>query len=171
MGVKTTRAPTLRNPKTKIHPHPVHPGKSAPVTDSDIINYKVARLIREETNDGYLIAEFLSRVMRGTAGQGRPISEADRMRAATELMNRGLGRFGDTRDRRISNTQDDQELINSGLSRYIRERTDHGLEPARFLLDVASGMDEGFTMHQRVTATRELIRRGWDTNCDSDYAR
>ena len=105
--------------------------------------------------------------MHGTAGQGRPISEADRIRAATELMNRGLGRFGDTRDRRIANTQDDQELINSGLSRYIRERTDHGLEPARFLLDVASGMDEGFTMHQRVTATRELIRRGWDTNCDA----
>ncbi len=147
-------------------PHPVHPVKSAPVTDLDIINYKVARLIREETNDGYVIAEFLSRVMHGTAGQGRPISEADRIRAATELMNRGLGRFGDTRDRRISNTQDDQELINSGLSRYIREHTDHGLEPARFLLDVASGSDEGFTMHQRVTATRELIRRGWDTNCD-----
>ncbi len=147
-------------------PHPVHPVKSAPVTDLDIINYKVARLIREETNDGYVIAEFLSRVMHGTAGQGRPISEADRIRAATELMNRGLGRFGDTRDRRISNTQDDQELINSGLARYIREHTDHGLEPARFLLDVASGSDEGFTMHQRVTATRELIRRGWDTNCD-----
>ncbi len=146
--------------------NPVHPVKSAPVTDLDIINYKVARLIREETNDGYFIAEFLSRVMHGTAGQGRPISEADRIRAATELMNRGLGRFGDTRDRRISNTQDDQELINSGLARYIRESTDHGLGPARFLLNVASGQDEGFTMHQRVTATRELIRRGWDTNCD-----
>jgi len=104
--------------------------------------------------------------MHGTAGQGRPISEADRLRAATELMNRGLGRFGDKPDRRISNTQDDHELINSGLARYIRECTDHGLGPARFLLDVASGSDEGFSMHQRVTATRELIRRGWDTNCD-----
>ena len=142
-------------------PHPVHP-----VTDSDIINYKVARLIREETNDGYLIAEFLSRVMHGAAGQGRPISEADRIRAATELMNRGLGRFGDKPDRRISNTQEDRELINSGLARYIRERTDGGLEPAYFLLEVASGRDEGFTMHQRVTAARELIRRGWDTNYD-----
>ena len=140
---------------------------SDPITDSDIINYKVARLIREETNDGYLIAEFLSRVMHGTAGQGRPISEADRIRAATELMNRGLGRFGDKPDRRISNTQEDYELINSGLARYIREHTDHGLEPARFLLDVASGQDEGFTMHQRVTATRELIRRGWDTNYEA----
>ncbi len=142
------------------------PSMSVPVTDLDIINYKVARLIREETNDGYLIAEFLSRVMHGAAGQGRPISEADRIRAAIELMNRGLGRFGDTRDRRISNTQDDQELINSGLARYIREHTDHGLGPARFLLNVASGWDEGFSMHQRVTATRELIRRGWDTNHD-----
>ena len=105
------------------------------VTDLDIINYEVAALIREETNDGYFIADFLARVMRGTSGQGRPISDADRMRAAMELMNRGLGRFGDTRDRRISDSQ--EELIHSGLSRYIRERTDNGLHAARFLLDVA----------------------------------
>ena len=146
--------------------HPVHPVSSTPVTDLDIINHKVARLIREETNDGYLIADFLARVMRGTAGQGRPISEADRMAAAKELMNRGLGRFGDTHDRRISGSQHDSDIIHSGLARYIRERTDHGLEPARFLLDVASGRDEAFSMHQRVVATRELARRGWDTNYD-----
>ena len=147
-------------------PNPAHPVKSAPVTDLDIINYKVACLIREETNDGYFIADFLARVMHGTAGQGRPISEADRLAAAKELMNRGLGRFGDTHDRRISGTQDDSNIIHSGLARYIRERTDQGLEPARFLLDVASGRDEAFSMHQRVAATRELVRRGWDTNYD-----
>ena len=147
-------------------PHPVHPVRPAPVTDLDIINYKVARLIREETNDGYFIADFLARVMHGTAGQGRPISEADRLAAAKELMNRGLGRFGDTHDRRISGAQHDSDIIHSGLARYIRERTDQGLEPARFLLDVASGRDEAFSMHQRVAATRELVRRGWDTNYD-----
>ena len=135
------------------------------ITESDIINYEVASLIREETNDGYFIADFLARVMRGAAGQGRPVSEADRMRAALELMNRGLGRFGDTRDRRISNRQD--ELIHSGLSRYIRERTDNGLHAARFLLDVASGQEQSFSMHQRVVATRELVRRSWDTNYDA----
>ena len=135
------------------------------ITESDIINYEVASLIREETNDGYFIADFLARVMRGTAGNGRPVSDADRMRAALELMNRGLGRFGDTRDRRISDSQD--ELIHSGLSRYIRERTNNGLRAARFLLDVASGQDQSFSMHQRVVATRELVRRGWDTNYDA----
>ena len=135
------------------------------ITESDIINYEVAALIREETGDGYFIADFLARVMRGAAGQGRPVSEADRMRAALELMNRGLGRFGDTRDRRISNRQD--ELIHSGLSRYIRERTDNGLHAARFLLDVASGQEQSFSIHQRVVATRELVRRGWDTNYDA----
>ena len=139
--------------------------QNSPVTDSDIINYEVAALIREETNDGYFIADFLARVMRGTAGQGRPVSESDRLRAALELMNRGMGRFGDTRDRRISDSQD--ELIHSGLSRYIRERTDNGLHAARFLLDVASGQEQSFSMHQRVVATRELVRRGWDTNYDA----
>ena len=145
-----------------------------PVTDFDIINYEVTRLIREETNDGYHIADFLTRVMHGTSARlvgfidkKQVVSEADRMAAAKELMNRGLGRFGATRDRSISSNQDDHELINSGLARYIRERTDHGLEPARFLLDVASGQDESFSMHQRVTATRELVRRGWDTNYDA----
>ena len=135
------------------------------ITDSDIINYEVASLIREETNDGYFIADFLARVMRGAAGQGRPVSDADRLRAAMELMNRGMGRFGDTRDRRISSSQD--ELIHSGLSRYIRECTDNGLRAARFLLDVASGQEQSFSMHQRVVATRELARRGWDTNYDA----
>ena len=143
------------------------PSMSAPaVTDLDIINYKVAALIREETNDGYFIADFLARIMHGTAGQGRPISEADRLAAAKELMNRGLGRFGDSGDRRISGAQHDSDIIHSGLARYIRECTDQGLEPARFLLDVASGRDEAFSMHQRVAATRELVRRGWDTNYD-----
>ena len=136
------------------------------ITESDIINYEVASLIREETNDGYFIADFLARVMRGTAGQGRPVSDADRMRAALELMNRGLGRFGDTRDRRISDSQQ-EELIHSGLSRYIRERTDNGLHAARFLLDVASGQEQSFSMHQRVVATRELVRRSWDTNYEA----
>ena len=139
--------------------------QNSPVTDLDIINYEVASLIREETNDGYFIADFLARVMRGTAGKGSPVSDADRMRAALELMNRGLGRFGDSRNRRISNSQ--EELIHSGLSRYIRERTDNGLHAARFLLDVASGQEQSFSMHQRVVATRELVRRGWATNYDA----
>ena len=150
------------------------PSMSAPVTDFDIINYEVARLIRKETNDGYFIAEFLSRVMRGTSARlmgvidkKQVVSEADRMAAAKELMNRGLGKFGDSRSRRSSVAQDDQELIQSGLARYIRERTDYGMEAARFMLDVASGEAEKFSMHQRVVATREIMRRAWDTNYDA----
>ena len=170
--------------ENSVHPElsqaPNHPTENCelktenrPVTDLDIINYETAHLIREETNDGYAIAEFLARVMRGSSPgemeyshKDRIISAADRMAAAKELMNRGFGKFGDSR-RRLSNSQDDRELIQSGLSRYIRERTEYGMEAARFLLDVASGQDEGFSMHQRVVATRELVRRGWDTNYDA----
>ena len=183
LGLPTTPSPSTGEGwdggESSVRPEPVEghtedeqPTKNcelntqySPVTDLDIINYKVAALIREETGDGYFIADFLARVMRGAAGQGRPVSEADRMAAAKELMNRGLGRFGDTRDRCISSSQ--EELIHSGLSRYIRERTDNGLHAARFLLDVASGQEQSFSMHQRVVATRELVRRGWDTNYDA----
>lgn len=145
--------------------NPTHPVKSNVVTDFDIVNYQAARLIREETNDGYHIAHFLARVMRGTAGKGNPISPADRMAAAKELMNRGLGRFGDAPHHRITDCQ--ENLIHSGISRYIRERTEHGLDAARFLLDVASGQAPSFSMHQRIVATRELVRRSWDTNYDA----
>lgn len=137
------------------------------ITESDIINYKTARLIREETNDGYHIADFLARVMRGEDARGSAVSPADRMAAAKELLNRGLGKFGDARHRRISDSPEDQELIHSGIARYIRERTDDGIEAARFLLDVASGQDANCSLHQRVIATRELLRRGWDTNYDA----
>ena len=142
-----------------------------PVTDTDIINYEIARLIREETNDGYAIAEFLTRIMHGSSPgelayslRDRVISPADRMAAAKELLNRGFGRLGDSRR---AARQDDSDLIRSGLARYIRERTDHGLEAARLLLDAASGEDDSFSMRQRVAATRELIRRGWDTNYEA----
>ena len=165
-SVRPEPRPELVEGPVEGHPEDEQPTENCElITESDIINYEVACLIREETNDGYFIADFLTRVMRGAAGQGRPVSDADRMRAAMELMNRGLGRFGDTRDRRISNSQD--ELIHSGLSRYIRERTDNGLRAARFLLDVASGQEQSFSMHQRVVATRELVRRSWDTNYDA----
>ena len=156
-----TGSPELKTDNSKLST------ESRPVTDFDIINYEVAGLIREETGDGYFIADFLARIMRGRDARGRPFSETDRMAAAKELMNRGMGRFGDCRSRRISNSREDRELIHSGLSRYIRERTDHGLDTTRFLLDVASGQDEDFSMHQRAVATRELVRRGWDTNYDA----
>ena len=149
--------------------NPTHPVN--PVTDTDIINYEIARLIREETNDGYAIAEFLTRIMHGSSPgelayslRDRVISPADRMAAAKELLNRGFGRLGQTRR---AARQDDSDLVRSGLARYIRERTDHGLEAARLLLDAASGEDDSFSMRQRVAATRELIRRGWDTNYEA----
>ena len=128
-------------------------------------------MIRDETNDGYAIADFLARLMSGSspgdleyAHRDRVISPADRMAAAKELLNRGFGRLGGTRR---SARQDDSDLVQSGLARYIRERTNHGMEAVRLLLDAASGKDDSFSMRQRVAATRELIRRGWDINYEA----
>ena len=157
--------------KNPPHPvHPVHPVSS--VTPSDIANYEMAKLIRHETNDGYLIADFLWRIMRDdeTLHGDRPenrITPANRMAAAKELLDRGFGSFGHSRRNRISNGSDHYDLDDSGLARYIRDRTEEGLDAARFLLDVASGQEKNFFMCHRIAATRELIRRGWDTNVDA----
>ena len=141
--------------------------ENRPVTDLDIINHEAASIIREETNDGYHIAQFLARVMRGIDSYGNIISPSVRLAACKELLNRGFGRFGDSRPCRFSGSQDEEELMRSGLSRYFRDSAMHGKNTAYFLLDVASGQDRSFSIHQRVIAARELIRRGWDINYDA----
>ena len=77
-------------------PKPERPARQ--VTFLDILNFDIARQIRDETDDGHLMVEFLVKVMNG---QQRPfidnkqrIKPADRMAAAKELLNRGFGNFG-----------------------------------------------------------------------------
>ena len=77
-------------------PTPERPTRQ--VTFLDILNFDIARQIRDETDDGHLMVEFLVKVMNG---QQRPfidnkqrIKPADRMAAAKELLNRGFGSFG-----------------------------------------------------------------------------
>ena len=80
-------------------PTPERPTRQ--VTFLDILNFDIARQIRDETDDGHLMVEFLVKVMNG---QQRPfidnkqrIKPADRMAAAKELLNRGFGSFSSSR--------------------------------------------------------------------------
>ena len=150
------------------------PSVSAPVTHLDIINYEIAHLIRHETAEGHTVVNFLVDIMTGRDRPFTPkkfcIKPADRMAAARELLRRGFGDLGSRR--KPSDTTDEAnayDTLHTDLARRMREYSERGADTVRFLLEVMSDPDPDleFTIHHRMSAAQELLRRGWDTNYDN----
>ena len=147
---------------------------SAPVTHLDIINYEIAHLIRHETAEGHTVVNFLVDTMTGRDRPFTPkkfrIKPADRMAAARELLRRGFGDLGSRR--KPSDTTDEAnayDTLHTDLAKRMREYSERGTDTVRFLLEVISDPDPDleFTIHHRMSAAQELLRRGWDTNYDN----
>ena len=152
----------------------VSPPSSAPVTHLDILNYEIAHLIRHETAEGHTIVNFLMDTMTGRDRPFTPkkfrIKPADRMAAARELLRRGFGDLGSRR--KLSDTTDEAnayDTLHTDLAKRMREYSERGTDTIRFLLEVMSdpNPEEEFTVHHRMSAAQELLRRGWDTNYDN----
>ena len=146
----------------------------APVTHIDILNYQIAHLIRHETAEGHTVVEFLIHTMTGRDRPFTPkkfcIKPADRMAAARELLRRGFGDLGSRRKQ--SDTTDEAnayDTLHTDLAKRMREYSERGTDTVRFLLEVMSDPDPDleFTIHHRMSAAQELLRRGWDTNHDN----
>ena len=149
--------------------HPVHP-----VTHLDILNYQIAHLIRHETAEGHTVVNFLVDIMTGRDRPFTPrkfrIKPADRMAAARELLRRGFGDFG--LRRKLSDNSDEAnayDTLHTDLAKRMREYSERGADTVRFLLELMSDPDpdKEFTVHHRMYAAQELLRRGWDTNYDN----
>ena len=147
---------------------------SAPVTHLDILNYQIAHLIRHETAEGHTLVNFLVDIMTGRDRPFTPrkfrIKPADRMAAARELLRRGFGDLGSRR--RLSDTTDEAnayDTLHTDLAKRMREYSERGTDTVRFLLEVMSDPDPDleFTIHHRMSAAQELLRRGWDTNYEN----
>ena len=147
---------------------------AAPVTHLDILNYQIANLIRHETAEGHTVVEFLIHIMTGRDRPFTPkkfcIKPADRMAAARELLRRGFGDIGPRR--RLSDITDEAnayDTLHTDLAKRMREYSERGTDTVRFLLEVMSDPDPDleFTIHHRMSAAQELLRRGWDTNHDN----
>ena len=145
-----------------------------PISHLDILNYEIAHLIRHETAEGHTIVNFLVHIMTGKDRPFTPkkfrIKPADRMAAARELLRRGFGDFGSRR--KLSDTNDEvnaYDTLHTDLAKRMREYSERGADAIRFLLEVMSNPDpdEEFTIHHRMSAAQELLRRGWDTNYDN----
>ena len=145
-----------------------------PVTHLDILNYEIAHLIRHETAEGHTVVNFLVDIMTGRDRPFTPkkfcIKPADRMAAARELLRRGFGDLGSRR--RQSDTTDEAnayDTLHTDLAKRMREYSERGADTIRFLFEVMSdpNPEEEFTIHHRMSAAQELLRRGWDTNYDN----
>ena len=146
-----------------------------PVTYLDILNYQIAHLIRHETAEGHTVVNFLVDIMTGRDRPFTPrkfrIKPADRMAAARELLRRGFGDFR-TRRSKLSDSNDEAnayDTLHTDLAKRMREYSERGAAPIRFLLEVVANPnpEEEFTIHFRMSAAQELLRRGWDTNYDN----
>ena len=147
---------------------------SAPVTHLDIINYQIAHLIRHETAEGHTLVEFLIHIMTGKDRPFTPrkfrIKPADRMAAARELLRRGFGDLGPRhKSSDATDEANDYDTLHTDLARRMREYSERGTDTVRFLLEIMSDPDPDleFTIHHRMSAAQELLRRGWDTNYDN----
>ena len=147
---------------------------AAPVTHLDILNYQIAHLIRHETAEGHTIVNFLVDIMTGRDRPFTPkkfrIKPADRMAAARELLRRGFGDIGSRRKQSDNNDEANAyDTLHTDLARRMREYSERGTDTVRFLLEVMSDPDPDleFTIHHRMSAAQELLRRGWDTNYDA----
>ena len=145
-----------------------------PISHLDIINYQIAHLIRHETAEGHTLVEFLIHIMTGRDRPFTPkkfrIKPADRIAAARELLRRGFGDLGSRR--RLSDITDEAnayDTLHSDLAKRMREYSERGTDTVRFLLEVMSDPDPDleFTIHHRMSAAQELLRRGWDTNYEA----
>ena len=147
---------------------------AAPVTHLDILNYQIAHLIHHETAEGHTVVEFLIHTMSGRDRPFTPkkfcIKPADRMAAARELLRRGFGDLGSRR--KLSDSTDEAnayDTLHTDLAKRMREYSERGTDTVRFLLEVMSdpNPEEEYTVHHRMSAAQELLRRGWDTNYDA----
>ena len=61
------------------------------------------------------------------------------------------------------------DTLHTDLAQRMREYSERGTDTVRFLLEVMSDPDPEleFTIHHRMSAAQELLRRGWDTNYDN----
>ena len=147
---------------------------SVSVTHLDILNYQIAHLIRHETAEGHTLVEFLIHIMTGKDRPFTPkkfcIKPADRMAAARELLRRGFGDLGSRRKQSdITDEANAYDTLHTDLAKRMREYSERGTDTVRFLLEVMSDPDPDleFTIHYRMSAAQELLRRGWDTNYDN----
>ena len=140
---------------------------------------RLADIVAEETDGGRRVVRFFVQVAEGELDH-QGFKPNHRMDSAKELVKVGLTEFDDyihanraataRRAPRIRRAAPDPEMeqARQELAQYARELTDGGRSVIRLYSEVMDGLreDEGFKPHHRIAAGRDLLRRGFDYECD-----
>ena len=139
----------------------------------------LAEIVREVTNNGQTIIDFLHDAMNGRLDGFEP---CHRIAAARELAKRGdkqaiafLQSFYPESNGRKSNGRKPSPAIgeahpnheltpNDELAEIVREVTGNGRTIVYFLHDAMCGNLDGFKPCHRVACAKELLRRGFDNS-------
>ncbi len=128
----------------------------------------LADIVREVTDDGRLIVQFLFDMMQGKIEESTPWHQLE---ASRQLAKLGFNEAqtviqSASRSARVhapsptpSNSGPDQELAN-----IIKQETSDGKDIVRFLVDVMHGNLHNFKPCHRVASAKELLRRGFDSS-------
>ena len=142
----------------------------------------IAEIVREKTNGGQLIVDFLIDMVQGKM---EGATYWHRLEATRQLEKLGLElpqavkqaisppANGPKPTRAPGKPRQKEELAD-----IIKEETDGGRDIVRFLVDVMQGNLDGFKPRHRLAASNELLKRGFDNahDCngqdheDGDYA-
>ncbi len=130
--------------------------------------HPLAAIVREKTDGGSLIVQFLINTMQGKLENSKPCHQLD---AARQLINIGFKdaktfiqnhtRPARTRTAAASRANGDSRFATE-LAEIVREETDGGRTTVQFLVDVMQGELKGFKPSHRIAASKELLRRGFD---------
>ena len=134
----------------------------------------LADIVREETDDGRLIVRFLIDVMQGLLENSKPCHRLDAARQLLTLGFHPAQTFIDANTPAYPTHKNlralgvETTLLHQELAALIREETDNGRTTVRFLVDVMQGNLQDFKPHHRLSAAKELLRRGFDTPIPPD---
>ncbi len=141
--------------------------------------------IRDRTNDGIAIVDFLVALMQNELDGFKPCHRLD---AAKLLVKYGcscaksavaerseafdfiLDNPPDPSRRRSDSGSSRETRFDAALAKVIRESTDDGRSVCRFLINVMDGELKAFKPHHRIAAARELLDRGFGKGARAEAA-
>ena len=136
----------------------------------------LAEIVREETDNGREIIRFLFDVMRN---RFEDVKMCHRVQAAVQLAKLGskeaeafLKAASRSKNGRAPSRAPAQSRQNDELADIIKSETSNGRDAVRFLVDVMQGNLDSFKPCHRISAAKELLRRGFDnslSHTNDDY--
>ena len=128
----------------------------------------LADIVREVTDDGRLIVQFLFDMMQGKIEESTPWHQLEASRQLAKLGFKEAQTVIQSASRSARVRAPSPTPGNSGpnqeLADIIKLETSDGRDAVRFLVDVMQGNLDDFKPHHRIAAAKELLRRGFDSS-------